>query len=89
MAFGHVATQTVAGSDSVTKASSPSDSRDAPGPGHQLDRYGHLLPGVEDRVNDALDAMAAAPAAVSATSARHRRAMEAVRRVCVRHENLR
>jgi integrase len=23
-----------------------------------LDRYGHLLPGVEDRVNDALDALA-------------------------------
>ena len=23
-----------------------------------LDRYGHLLPGSEDRVNDALDAMA-------------------------------
>jgi hypothetical protein len=23
-----------------------------------LDRYGHLLPGFEDRVNDALDAMA-------------------------------
>jgi hypothetical protein len=25
-----------------------------------LDRYGHLLPGVEDRVTDALDAMAEA-----------------------------
>jgi hypothetical protein len=25
-----------------------------------LDRYGHLLPGSEDRVNDALDAMAEA-----------------------------
>jgi integrase len=27
-----------------------------------LDRYGHLLPGSEDRVNDALDAMADAVA---------------------------
>jgi hypothetical protein len=25
-----------------------------------LDRYGHLLPGSEDKVNDALDAMASA-----------------------------
>jgi hypothetical protein len=27
-----------------------------------LDRYGHLLPGSEDRVNDALDAMIASTA---------------------------
>lgn len=40
-----------------------------------LDRYGHLLPGHEDKVNDALDAMAdaASPAPTAPVRAMHAR----------------